>query len=234
MKKCERCGASNAERARFCSNCAEPFATGEEPTTASKPLDEPRPNATAEAPLPATVVDSTRPPFADAASSNAGRVESSDDFYRALGTIFATLGGIFLFLFGSLFSFLKRCFVALWRWSKPSRTSFLSGVFQLGRDAARSFAAVFTPSTSWSESEPPHFLLPSLVLFFLWPRPCALVAVVYSVLSSEARRSDDLTAARRRAVSARNWIFLELLCVALKASFEAFGMTLPVLKKLFF
>ncbi len=224
MKKCERCGASNAERARFCSNCAEPFANGEEPTVASKPLVEPRPTATSEAPLPATLV----------ASSNAGRVESSDDFYRALGTIFATLVGIFLFLFGSFLSFLKRCVVALWHWSTPSRARFLSGVCQLGRDAARSFAAVFTPSTSWPENALPHFLLPSLALFFLWPRPCALVAVVYSILSSEARRSDDLIAARRRAVSARNWIFLELLCVALKASLEAFDMSLPFLKKLFF
>lgn len=216
MKKCERCGASNAERARFCSNCAAPFATVE------GPIVEPP----ATAPLPATVVDS--------ASSNSGRVESSDDFYRALGTIFATLGGIFVFLFGGFLSFLKRCAVALWHWSSPSRTRFLSGLLQLGRDAARSFAAVFTPSSNWSESAPPHFLLPSLVLFFLWTRPCALAAVVYAILSSEARRAGNLDDARRRAVSARNWIFLEFLCVALKALFEAFGMSLPFLKRLFF
>lgn len=221
MKKCERCGASNAERARFCSNCAAPFATGEESNAASQTLVEP-----SKEPLPATVVDVAPP--------NDVRVESSDDFYRALATIFTALGRVVVFLFGRVCLFFKRCGAALWRSSAPSRTRFFSGAFQLGRDAARSFAAVFTPSTRWSESAPPNFLWPSLVLFFLWARPCALVAVVYSVLSNEARRFGDSGAARRRDESARNWILLELLCVALKALFEAFGMSLPFLKRLFF
>lgn len=221
MKKCERCGASNAERARFCSNCAEPFANGEEPSAA------PAKSAPLPAPLPATV--------ADEAASNAGRVESSDDFYRALATIFATLGGILFFLFGRVFSFLKRCVGALWRSSSEPRSRLFSAALQLALDALRSFAAIFTPSTRWSESAPPNFLLPSLVLFFLWGRPCALVAVVYSILSSEARQADVPSgAARRNAASARNWIFLELLCVAAKALFEAFDMSLPFLKRLFF
>lgn len=221
MKKCERCGASNAERARFCSNCAAPFATGAEPNAASKPLVEP-----SEAPLPATVVD--------VASPNAARVESSDDFYRALASIFATFGRIAAFLFGRVCAFFTRFSAAVWRSSAPSRTRFFSAALQLGRDAARSFATVFTPTSRWSESAPPNFLWPSFVLFFLWARPCALVAVVYSILSSEARRSGDATAARARAESARNWIFLELLCVALKALLEALGMSLPFLKRLFF
>lgn len=225
MKKCERCGASNAERARFCSNCAAPFALDDAPSASTKTLVETAKTAASEAPLPAT--------FADAASSGA-RLESSDDFYRALAIIFATFGRIAAFLFGRVILFFKRCGVALWRSSEPSRTRFFSGVGRFGRDAAGSFAAIFTPSSRWSESEPPNFLLPSLVLFFLWTRPCALVAVVYSILSSEARRTDALSAARRRAVSARNWIFLELLCVALKAFCEAFDMSLPILKRLFF
>jgi hypothetical protein len=219
MKKCERCGASNAERARFCSNCAAPFALGEKSTAPVK-------SAPPEAPLPATL--------ADVAPSNGGRVESSDDFYRATATIFTTLGGIFVFLFGRVLAFFKSCVATLWRSSAPSRARFLSGVAQLGRDAARSFAAVFTPSTRWSETAPPNFLAPSLVLFFLWTRPCALVAVVYSILSSEARQTGFADVARRRAASARNWILLELLCVALKALFEALGMSLPFLKRLFF
>lgn len=221
MKKCERCGASNAERARFCSNCAAPFANGEEPNAASSTLVE-----SSAAPLPATVVDVAPP--------NNLRVESSDDFYRALATIFATLGRIAVFLFGRVFLFFKRCGAALWRSSAASRARFFSGVLQFGRDAARSCAAVFTPSSRWSKSAPPNFLWASLVLFFLWTRPCALVAVVYSVLASEARRTDSADVARSRDASARNWILLELLCVALKASFEAFGMSLPVLKRLFF
>ena len=221
MKKCERCGASNAERARFCSNCAAPFATDEAPNAASQTFVEP-----AEAPLPA--------PFVDFAPSNGVRVESGDDFYRALATIFATSARIVAFLFGRVCAFFKRCGAALWRSSAPSRTRFFSGALQFARDAARSFAAVFTPSTRWSESAPPNFLWPSLVFFFLWTRPCALVAVVYSILASEARRTGDATAARRRDASARNWLLLELLCVALKALFEAFGMSLPFLKRLFF
>ncbi|MBQ5788846.1 MAG: CD225/dispanin family protein [Thermoguttaceae bacterium] len=221
MKKCERCGASNAERARFCSNCAAPFALGDDSSAASKTLVE-----SSEAPLPAQV--------ADVAPSNDVRVESSDDFYRALATIFATFGRIAAFLFGRVCAFFKRCGTAIWRSSAPSRARFFSGVAQLGRDAARSFAAVFTSPTRWSESAPPNLLLPSLVLFFLWPRPCALVAVVYSILSSEARQNGSATVALRRAASARNWILLELLCVALKALFEAFGMSLPFLKRLFF
>ncbi|MBQ9801365.1 MAG: zinc ribbon domain-containing protein [Thermoguttaceae bacterium] len=226
MKKCERCGASNAERARFCSNCAAPFALDDAPSASTKTLVETAKTASPEAPLPAT--------FADAAPSSGARLESSDDFYRALATIFATFGRIVAFLFGGVILFFKRCCVALWRSSEPSRTRFFSGVGRFGRDAAGSFAAIFTPSSRWLESEPPNFLLPSLVLFFLWTRPCALVAVVYSILSSEARQTGALTAARRRAVSARNWIFLELLCVALKAFCEAFDMSLPILKRLFF
>lgn len=220
MKKCERCGASNAERARFCSNCAAPFATGE------KPLAEPLESAPQEAPLPAT--------FADVAAPDFGRLESSDDFYRALASIFATFGRIAVFLFGRVFLFFKRCGVAFWRSTAPSRTRFLSDALRFVRDAARAVAAIFTPSARWSESAPPNFLLPSLVLFFLWTRPCALVAVVYSILSSEALRSGSPAAACRRAASARNWILLELLCVALKALFETFDASLPVLKKLFF
>lgn len=215
MKKCERCGASNAERARFCSNCAAPFALGEESSAASKTLVEP-----SEAPLPAPVADV--------------RVESNDDFYRALATIFATFGRIAVFLFGRVCAFFKRCGAAVWRSSAPSRARFFSGAAQFGRDAARSFAAVFTSPTRWSESAPPNLLLPSLVLFFLWPRPCALVAVVYSILSNEARQTVPATVVLRRAASARRWIFLELLCVALKALFEAFGMSLPFLQRLFF
>lgn len=219
MKKCERCGASNAERARFCSNCAEPFAPADKTVA---PVND----ATPEAPLPAT--------FADVAPSSAGRVDSSDDFYRALASIFATFGRIAAFLFGRFRLFFKRCGVALWRSSAPLRTRFISGALRLGNDAARSFASLFTPSTRWAKSAPPDFLLPSLALFFLWSRPCALVAVVYSILSSEARRSGSLVVAGRRAEAARNWIFLELLCVALKASFEAFGTSLSLLKRLFF
>ena len=221
MKKCERCGASNAERARFCSNCAAPFATDVEPNAASKPLVEP-----SEASLLATVVD--------VAPSSPARVESSDDFYRALASIFATVGRIAVFLFGRFCLFFKRLGAAIWRSSSPSRALFFSRARRFGRDAARSFAAVFTSSTHWSESAPPNILWPSLVLFFLWPRPCALVAVVYSILSNEARRDGDATGARRRAESARNWIFLELLCVALKALFAALGLSLPFLKRLFF
>ncbi len=220
MKKCERCGASNAERARFCSHCAEPFATCETPPVA------PSEDASFDAPLPAL--------FADPEPVDSRRVESSDDFYRALGSIFTALGGIALFLFGRVFSFFKRCAAAFWRSSAPSRTRLFAVALELGRDAVRSFAAIFTPSTRWPESAPPRFLLPSLVLFFLWTRPCALVAVVYSILSSEARQSGSPSAARRRAASARNWILLELLCVAFKALFEAFDMSLPVLKRLFF
>lgn len=226
MKKCERCGASNAERARFCSNCAEPFAAETAPSYASKPFVATLDEGASESPLPATL--------ADVAPSNAGRVQSSDDFYRALGTIFATLGGIFAFLFGRVLLFLKRCVVAFWRLTSPTRTRFFSGARELGRDALRSFGAIFTPSARWSESAPPNFLLPSLVLFFLWPRPCALAAVVYSILSSEARQSGAPGVARRRAASARNWIFLELLCVAIKALFEAFDMSLPIVRRLFF
>ena len=221
MKKCERCGASNAERARFCSNCAAPFANGEESSAASKTLVEP-----SEASLPAPVLD--------VAPSNDVRVESSDDLYRALAAIFATFGRIAVFLFGRVCAFFKRCGAAIWRSSASSRARFFSGIAQFGRDAARSFAAVFTPPTRWSENAPPTLLLPSLVLFFLWSRPCALVAVVYSILSNEARPTGSATVVLRRAASARNWIFLELLCVALKALFEAFGMSLPFLKRLFF
>ena len=221
MKKCERCGASNAERARFCSNCAAPFATVEGSNAALRSPVEP-----SEASLPATL-DDVAPP-------TAARVESSADFYRALGTICATFGRIVLFLFGRVCLFFKRCADAFWRSSEPSRTRFFSRVLSFGRDAARSFAAIFTPSTRWSESAPPNFLWPSLVLFFLWSRPCALVAVVYSILSSEARRSGSAATARRRDASARRWILLELLCVALKALFEAFCISLPFLKRLFF
>ncbi len=230
MKKCERCGASNAERARFCSNCAEPFATAPDSPSAfrsSSPplaaqLETPNPNAL----LPAPVVDST--------FSNAPRVESTDDFYRALATICSTLGRVFAFLFGRFFAFLGRCAVGLWRASETPRSRFLAGTLQLGRDASRSFVYLFTPSTRWPESAAPNFLLPSVVLFFLWRRPFALVAVVYSILATEARLSNAPTDARRRAAAARNWIFLELLFIAIKAIFEAFGMTLPILKKLFF
>jgi hypothetical protein len=221
MKKCERCGASNAERARFCSNCAAAFALGDDSNAAAKTLAD-----STQAPLPAT--------FVDVAPSNAARVESSDDFYRALASIFTTFGRIAAFLFGRVCAFFKRFGAAVWRSSAPSRTRFFSVALQLGRDAARSFAAVFTPTTRWSESAFPNFLWPSFALFFLWARPCALVAVVYSILSSEARRSGDATAARARAESARNWILLELLCVALKALFEALVMSLPFLKRLFF
>lgn len=227
MKKCERCGASNAERARFCSNCAEPFGDVVDSTFVSPTSPAPESRSDAQpAPLPAT--------FAAVASSDAGRLESRDDFYRALATIFIALGRVFAFLFVCAFALLKRCVGALWRSSETSRSRLLAGALQLGRDAARSFAAIFTPSTRWSESSPPNFLLPSLVLFFLWTRPCALVAVVYSILSSEARHSDAPNVARRRAASARAWLLLELLCVAFKAAFEAFGMSLPILKRLFF
>jgi len=230
MKKCERCGASNAERARFCSNCAEPFATAPDSPSAL-PSSSPTPAAQAQtskpnALLPAPVVDST--------FSNAPRVESTDDFYRALATICATLGRVCAFLFGRFFTFLGCCAVGLWRASETSRSRFLVGTSRLGRDALRSFAYLFTPSTRWPENAPPNFLLPSVVLFFLWRRPFALVAVVYSILATEARSSDAPSDERRRAAAARNWIFLELLFVAIKALFEAFGMTLPVLKKLFF
>ncbi|MBR4975686.1 MAG: hypothetical protein IKY61_01435, partial [Thermoguttaceae bacterium] len=205
---------------------AAPFAFGNKTVAASPSVVRSRPNAAPAPPLPATVAD-VEPPKTE-------RVESSDDFYRALATIFATSTRIFAFLFGLVFSFFKRCVAALWRSSTPTRTRLTSGTIQLGRDAARSFAAIFTPTTRWSENAPPNFLLPSLVLFFLWTRPCALVAVVYSILSNEARQSDATNVAWRRAVSARIWIFLELLCVALKALFEAFDMSLPILKRLFF
>lgn len=230
MKKCERCGASNAERARFCSNCAEPFAIAPDSPSALRPsspplaaqIEAPNPNAL----LPAPVVDST--------FSNAPRVESTDDFYRALATICSTLGRVFAFLFGRFFAFLSRCAVGLWRASETPRSRFLAGTLQLGRDAARSFVYLFTPSTRWPASAAPNFLFPGVVLFFLWRRPFALVAVVYSILATEARSANAPIDARRRAASARNWIFLELLFVAIKAFFEAFGMTLPILKKLFF
>ena len=232
MKKCERCGASNAERARFCSNCAEPFATAPDSSSAlsspSRPLAAQVEESSSNALLPAPVG------AAPSTSSNAPRVESTDDFYQALATIFTTLGRVFAFLFGRFFAFLGRCVVGLWRASESPRSRFLSGALQLGRDALRSFAYLVTPSTRWSTSSAPNFLLPSVVLFFLWRRPFALVAVVYSILATEARQSGGATDARRRAVAARNWIFLELLCVVIKAGFEAFGMTLPVLKKLFF
>ena len=230
MKKCERCGASNAERARFCSNCAEPFAIAPDSPSALRPsspplaaqIEAPNPNAL----LPAPVVDST--------FSNAPRVESTDDFYRALATICSTLGRVFVFLFGRFFAFLGRCAVGLWRALETPRSRFLAGTLRLGRDAARSFVYLFTPSTRWPASAAPNFLFPGVVLFFLWRRPFALVAVVYSILATEARSANAPIDARRRAASARNWIFLELLFVAIKAFFEAFGMTLPILKKLFF
>lgn len=230
MKKCERCGASNAERARFCSNCAEPFAIAPDSPSALRPsspplaaqVETPNPNAL----LPAPIVDST--------FSNAPRVESTDDFYRALATICSTLGRVFAFLFGRFFAFLGRCAVGLWRASETPRSRFLAGTLQLGRDAARSFVYLFTPSTRWPENAAPNFLFPGVVLFFLWRRPFALVAVVYSILATEARSLNAPTDARRRAASARNCIFLELLFVAIKAFFEACGMTLPILKKLFF
>lgn len=226
MKKCDRCGASNAERARFCSNCAEPFATALALPPSSEPLD-----AQVEASQPNALLPN---PFVAAPSSNAPRVESTDDFYRALTTICATLGRVFAFLFGRFFAFLGCCAVGLWRVSEAPRSRLLTGTLQVVRDALRSFAYLFAPSTRWPESAPPNFLLPSVVMFFLWRRPFALVAVVYSILATEARQAGTENAARRRAVAARNWIFLELFFVALKAVFEAFDMTLPVLKKLFF
>ncbi|MBQ2789024.1 MAG: CD225/dispanin family protein, partial [Thermoguttaceae bacterium] len=132
------------------------------------------------------------------------------------------------------FVFLGRCAVGLWRASETPRTHFASGASRLGRDSLRAFALIFTPTTRWPTNAPPNFLAPSLVFFFLWTRPFALAAVVYSILANETQKNGDGGVARRQAAAARNWIFIELLFVAAKALVEAFGLSLPLLKKLFF
>lgn len=223
MKKCERCGASNAERARFCSNCAEPFASA----AAAPPNALARLDATKSPPFSAEFADSEK------SRTSAPRVDSTDDFYRALSTICATLGRVFAFLFGRAFAFLGACVVGIWRSTQAGRSRLFARALDAGRDALRSLGALFVPSTNWSPSATPNFLLPSGVLFFLWARPFALAAVVYSILSNEARKIGDERQAKRRAATARNWIFVELLFAAGLAFFRAFVATSAVFARLY-
>lgn len=230
MKLCDKCGAKNATRAQFCSMCGARFRISD--ATSSNATDDEalfEPTVKRRMNLKKNEKSATNDEYdveIEVGSSSYARKKSNErSRNRAVATIepkssfftdekineaTAFFGASLVNLFVAGGKLLFRLFAPLLGW-----------LFAAIRD---SIVRALSSSSEWDPKRPPNFLLWATVQFIVFQLPFAVVGIVYAALANTAREEEAYDVARRRAESAKNWLFFDL----------AVGIVVAVFKNLVF